>query len=369
MTDRDALYRAIVAKPEDDTPRLVYADWLEENGREEEAEFIRLECRLETSCPDQPEYTELLDRQEELRLWLQAHSPGPQLKMGSGLNALGGRNWWQLTSRGFPRFLFWEPVMEDDRPNVKRMRRLATALEKAFAIVPTRWLVINWIAVPELAELLKQPVIAALDRLTIQLRADEQAVDEAARIIADCRHLRNLRGASLAFPVGEAGADSLGRSEHLGRMEWLSLDTANLTPAAVRSLCTGGWFHRLRNLELEDALSTDAFEELCRLPPCPNLHTLNLADNSFPVSSWQEFARSKTFPQLTRLELNGTDMSDGRMAVLAGAKGFRLTMLNLGSCAIGNEGVRALVTAPWIGSLRWLDLSSNGLGRSAVTVI
>jgi hypothetical protein len=125
----------------------------------------------------------------------------------------------------------------------------------------------------------------------------------------------------------------------------------------------------LRNLELEDALSTDAFEELCRLPPWPNLHTLNLADNSFPVSSWQEFARSKTFPQLTRLKLDGTDMSDGRMAALAAANGLRLTMLDLGSCAIGNEGVRALVTAPWIGSLRWLDLSSNSLGRSAVTVI
>jgi uncharacterized protein (TIGR02996 family) len=43
MTDRDALYRAILAHPEDDTPRLVYADWLEENGRSEEAEIIRVE--------------------------------------------------------------------------------------------------------------------------------------------------------------------------------------------------------------------------------------------------------------------------------------------------------------------------------------
>src|SRR5262249_20655511 len=31
----------IVADPEEDTPRLVYADWLEENGDAGQAEFIR----------------------------------------------------------------------------------------------------------------------------------------------------------------------------------------------------------------------------------------------------------------------------------------------------------------------------------------
>lgn len=42
MSDEDALLAAIVANPDDDTPRLVYADWLDENGRPERAEFIRL---------------------------------------------------------------------------------------------------------------------------------------------------------------------------------------------------------------------------------------------------------------------------------------------------------------------------------------
>ncbi|QJW93152.1 TIGR02996 domain-containing protein [Frigoriglobus tundricola] len=32
MTERDALLRAICANPDDDTPRLVYADWLDEHG-------------------------------------------------------------------------------------------------------------------------------------------------------------------------------------------------------------------------------------------------------------------------------------------------------------------------------------------------
>ena len=62
MTDRDALYRAILAHPADDTPRLVYADWLQENGRPEEAEFLRVSCRLEAAGPGDPEYAELVTR-------------------------------------------------------------------------------------------------------------------------------------------------------------------------------------------------------------------------------------------------------------------------------------------------------------------
>jgi uncharacterized protein (TIGR02996 family) len=37
---------AILADPGDDTPRLVYADWLEEYGQAERGEFIRVQCEL-----------------------------------------------------------------------------------------------------------------------------------------------------------------------------------------------------------------------------------------------------------------------------------------------------------------------------------
>ncbi len=39
-----ALLRAVCEAPDDDLPRLVYADWLEEHGRPVRAEFIRLQC-------------------------------------------------------------------------------------------------------------------------------------------------------------------------------------------------------------------------------------------------------------------------------------------------------------------------------------
>jgi uncharacterized protein (TIGR02996 family) len=57
MTDRTAFLAAIKAAPHDDAPRLVYADWLEEHGDGERAEFIRVGCESAggpnwKDCPD-----------------------------------------------------------------------------------------------------------------------------------------------------------------------------------------------------------------------------------------------------------------------------------------------------------------------------
>src|SRR5687767_2099915 len=46
MSDAHALLAAIRAAPDDDAPRLVYADWLDENGQPARAEFIRVQCEL-----------------------------------------------------------------------------------------------------------------------------------------------------------------------------------------------------------------------------------------------------------------------------------------------------------------------------------
>ena len=36
----------IIAHPEDDTPRLIYADWLDDHDQSERAEFIRIQCSI-----------------------------------------------------------------------------------------------------------------------------------------------------------------------------------------------------------------------------------------------------------------------------------------------------------------------------------
>lgn len=58
MTDREALLAAVVAHPDDDTFRLILADWLEENGDNADrvrASFIRRQCaRAATYAPNVP---------------------------------------------------------------------------------------------------------------------------------------------------------------------------------------------------------------------------------------------------------------------------------------------------------------------------
>lgn len=51
-----ALLDAIVAHPDDDTPRLVYADWLDEHDRGPRAEFIRVQCAHAAIRYGSPEY-------------------------------------------------------------------------------------------------------------------------------------------------------------------------------------------------------------------------------------------------------------------------------------------------------------------------
>jgi uncharacterized protein (TIGR02996 family) len=46
MSQDNAFLETIRANPDDDTPRMVYADWLEEQGETDRAEFVRLECQL-----------------------------------------------------------------------------------------------------------------------------------------------------------------------------------------------------------------------------------------------------------------------------------------------------------------------------------
>src|SRR6516164_5178059 len=49
MPEADSFLQAIIDNPDDDAPRLVYADWLDEHGDPERAEFIRVQCALAAS--------------------------------------------------------------------------------------------------------------------------------------------------------------------------------------------------------------------------------------------------------------------------------------------------------------------------------
>src|SRR5947209_2048638 len=66
-TDRDALLADIRANPDDATPRLVFADWLEEHGETDFAKFIRLEIERDRLPRDDPRRRVLHDEAFALR--------------------------------------------------------------------------------------------------------------------------------------------------------------------------------------------------------------------------------------------------------------------------------------------------------------
>jgi uncharacterized protein (TIGR02996 family) len=76
MTPEEEAFLADIADhPEDDSLRLIYADWLEDSGQVERAAFIRVQCELARLPRDDPRRRELKTRERELqekheRQWL-----------------------------------------------------------------------------------------------------------------------------------------------------------------------------------------------------------------------------------------------------------------------------------------------------------
>ena len=67
MNERDLLLKAVCENPDDDTPRLVFADWLDERGEAERAEFIRLQIQLARGTYRPSEEARLKRRERKLR--------------------------------------------------------------------------------------------------------------------------------------------------------------------------------------------------------------------------------------------------------------------------------------------------------------
>jgi uncharacterized protein (TIGR02996 family) len=95
MNECAALLRAICDNPDDDTPRLVFADWLQEQGVEDRAEFIRLQVRFaELLRHGAPDAAGLARRASAL--WAR-HG----LAWRAGLPKVRGVTWHDAFYRGF----------------------------------------------------------------------------------------------------------------------------------------------------------------------------------------------------------------------------------------------------------------------------
>jgi len=103
MSDEGGLFDAVLESPEDGQLRLICADWFEEHGDADRAEFVRLQCSLAGVLNDLPLYAEGFDpwqREARLPLWrrfLETAASGvpraPELVRESGLLQSNRRRW------------------------------------------------------------------------------------------------------------------------------------------------------------------------------------------------------------------------------------------------------------------------------------
>src|SRR5262245_31133795 len=93
MAAADAPFlQAIADHPDDDRPRLVFADWLDEHGDADRAEYIRAQCDRARLGEDDPRFAALNQREEELmrrhrRDWLGERVPADGIKFCRGFIA------------------------------------------------------------------------------------------------------------------------------------------------------------------------------------------------------------------------------------------------------------------------------------------
>ncbi len=255
MPTNDSLFRAILDAPDDDAPRLVYADWLMEHGDAERGEFIRLsvllhrrgmEDVLSTGDADCVRRDELLRKNRER--WL------------AELPALDGIKWWGFR-RGFATIRAegeWPALKKHGRRSwaaspceALSIYRLTPQGARQLALSPwmprLRELDIDWVGShfrAGLRELLRHPSLASLRVLDLK---SSGIGDEGARLLAGCPHLTGLEELLLECnDIRDAGALALARTPHFPSLKELWLSRNLVEDAATRAALRERWGKRYK---------------------------------------------------------------------------------------------------------------------------
>jgi uncharacterized protein (TIGR02996 family) len=203
MPDADAFLRAIIDNPDDDTPRLVYADWLDENGDPERAEFIRVQIALAREPHGHQARQALIARNESL---LRHHRVEWTPRPASGMDVAFHRG-------------FVEEVGAEARAFVAEADEL-------FRLAPVRHVQLRW---------------------TSELPYERAQLMQA---VAGIPHLARLR--TLGLRGGYIGSDGVRALavEHLGCLDSLDLYDCRVGMRGVRALVEAPWFAGLASLDL-----------------------------------------------------------------------------------------------------------------------
>lgn len=239
MSDHDALLAAILANPDDDTPRLVYADWLTENGDPDRGEFIRIDVELARTPPtteaDEQHRRALLSRRDELlklhrSAWLAPflpHVQDPRFTRGfvssidiSALTFLShAEQWFALT------------------PLVRVKFTTCDLWDEAIGRFTT------WTPA-----LLRSPLLGRLQSLELdycQLTAAD------IEVLRQCQNLSRLRELSLAGnDIRTEGAIVLAAMPHLKTLESLDVRNNHITDAGARAIVNSPYLGGLKELRI-----------------------------------------------------------------------------------------------------------------------
>lgn len=144
MTEREQILAEILANPSDMTPRMIFADWLEEQG-DPLGEFIRIQLELAQASEDFARREELDERQDQLRRAHEAEWTAPLRGKVTGYTFGGG---------------FVESVEMTDEQALKYSSELP-------ALIPLRRLIISygWRATYQLFAL---PVLSTIESLRME---------------------------------------------------------------------------------------------------------------------------------------------------------------------------------------------------------
>jgi uncharacterized protein (TIGR02996 family) len=232
MSLEEALVRDIIANPEDDTPRLVYADWLEERGDPAgaaRAEFIRVQCTLAKLAPadkgeTRPEVRALQRRQNELFAEYRADwlKPLPFCFRGPA----GFR-------RGFVENVGGTGLMFLEHGE----KLLSLAPIRRVWVKYTRWGMPSVTGLPWLGRL----AALGLDRN----RVTDADVKTLAGSLVGLRELSLCRNA-----IGDKGARALAGSAHLSPLRELYLDRNAITDRGAEALLDSPHLAGLTHLSL-----------------------------------------------------------------------------------------------------------------------
>lgn len=223
MTPDDAFLQAILEAPDDDGPRLIYADWLEERG-DPRGEFIRVQCELAAIDASDLRRQALQAREVELLLTHEDRWRGEF------------REWLPIPGCTFRRG-FVESLATRMEPFLQHIARLGsyTLLHQ-----------LEFLDVDKLEEVMTCPFlerVTSLDFSRVQsLNFSAERMDDLAlEVLLDGPHLKHLTSLNLSnTDVSDAGIYSAFLEyPRLARLKELYLQHTNIGEeirAALRSV-------------------------------------------------------------------------------------------------------------------------------------